>query len=142
MAKHKRKKHNEGGDVDMTPMIDVVFQLIIFFIVTIKMDETINEDIELPKARQSPTVEDVDPRTIVVEVDRRGWFSMSGVPMSKSQLAGVIEGRYARFGQYPVMIRADYRAQHKHVREVMDICAGIGIWRVDFAAIKKYANEQ
>ena len=106
------------------------------------MDETINEDIELPKARQSPTVEDVDPRTIVVEVDRRGWFSMSGVPMSKSQLAGVIEGRYARFGQYPVMIRADYRTQHKHVREVMDICAGIGIWRVDFAAIKKYANEQ
>jgi biopolymer transport protein ExbD len=142
MAKHKRKKHNEGGDVDMTPMIDVVFQLIIFFIVTIKMDETINEDIELPQARQSPTVEDVDPRTIVVEVDRRGWFSMSGVPMSEGQLRGLIRGRYARFGQYPVMIRADHRTKHEDVRKVMDICAGVGIWRVDFAAIKKYANEK
>jgi biopolymer transport protein ExbD len=142
MAKHRRKRHNEGGDVDMTPMIDVVFQLIIFFIVTIKMEETANEDIELPIARQSPTVEELPPRTIVVEVDRRGRFSLAGTPLSKSQLKGIIEQRYARLGQYPVMIRADGRAKHKAVRQVMDLCAAVGIWRVDFAAIKKYSDEQ
>ena len=42
MSKRKRVTHNEGADVDMTPMIDVVFQLIIFFIVTIKLNEQIN----------------------------------------------------------------------------------------------------
>ena len=41
MAKHKKKPVSEGCAGDMTPMIDVVFQLIIFFIVTIKMDETV-----------------------------------------------------------------------------------------------------
>jgi len=142
MAKHRRKRHNEGGDVDMTPMIDVVFQLIIFFIVTIKMDETINEDIELPLARQSPPVEELAPGTIVVEVDQRGRFSMAGTPLSKSQLKGMIEQRYARRGQYPVMIRADGRAKHSAVRQVMDLCAAVGIWRVDFAAIKKYSDEK
>jgi biopolymer transport protein ExbD len=37
---------------------------------------------------------------------------------------------------FPVMIRADKRTQHKDVRKVMDLCTDVGIWRIDFAAIK------
>jgi biopolymer transport protein ExbD len=125
----------------MTPMIDVVFQMIIFFIVTIKMDETKNEDIVLEDAAQSPLYEGKDPRTIVIEVDKRGWLSMNGAQMTTKQLKGIIKQRYNHFGAFPVMIRADRRTLHKDVRKVMDICSERGIWKIDFAAIKEHKKK-
>ena len=133
----RRKRSTEGCELDMTPMIDVVFQMIIFFIVTIKMDENINEKIELEAAKQGPLYKGEDPRTMVIEVDRRGWLSINNVQFSEAQLRNVIRGRFNRLGTFPVMIRADRRTQHKDVRKVMDMCSEAGIWRIDFAAIKE-----
>lgn len=134
----KRKRRvTEGCALDMTPMIDVVFQMIIFFIVTIKMDENINEEIELEEARQGPLYDNDNPLTLVIEVDRRGWLSIGNVQFSESQLRNVVRGRFNRLGTFPVMIRADRRTLHKDVRRVMDMCTEAGIWRIDFAAIKE-----
>jgi len=133
----RRRRSTDGCELDMTPMIDVVFQMIIFFIVTIKMDENINEKIELEAAKQGPLYKGEDPRTMVIEVDRRGWLSINNVQFSEAQLRNVIRGRFNRLGTFPVMIRADRRTQHKDVRKVMDMCSEAGIWRIDFAAIKE-----
>lgn len=134
----KRKRSNSAGcELDMTPMIDVVFQMIIFFIVTIKMDENINEEIVLEEAVDGPLYKGEDPRTMVIEVDRRGWLSINNVQLTEAQLRNIIRGRFSRFGMFPVMIRADRRTEHRHVRRVMDLCTEIGIWRIDFAAIKE-----
>ncbi|MFU8780177.1 MAG: ExbD/TolR family protein [Kiritimatiellia bacterium] len=133
--KHRRR-NVEGCELDMTPMIDVVFQMIIFFIVTIKMDENINEEIRLEEAKDGPLFEGEDPRMLVVEVNRQGWLSINNVSLNKPQLRNIIMRRYGRFGTFPVMIRADRRTEHRHVREVMDICTEIGIWQIDFAAVK------
>jgi len=121
----------------MTPMIDVVFQLIIFFIVTIKMEQSINEDIQLAKAEYGPMIEEEDPRTMVVEIDRRGWISIHGAQLSRSKFQKIMIGRAKRYRQFPVLIRADRKTPHKDVRAVMDICSKIGIWRINFAAIKQ-----
>ena len=134
--KHRRRIV-EGCELDMTPMIDVVFQMIIFFIVTIKMDENINEEILLEEAKEGPLYAGEDPRTIVIEVDRRGWLSINNAQLNSEQLRNIISRRYNRFGRFPVMIRADRRTEHRHVRAVMDICTEIGLWQIDFAAIKE-----
>jgi len=136
----RHRRINEGCDLDMTPMIDVVFQMIIFFIVTIKMDENINEEIRLEDAPEGPLATGEDPRTMVIEVDRRGWLSINNVQLNRSQLEGIISRRYNRFGNFPVVIRADRRAEHRHVRAVMDLCTNVGIWQIDFAAIKEHRN--
>jgi biopolymer transport protein ExbD len=135
--KKRRVSSSDGCELDMTPMIDVVFQMIIFFIVTIMMDENINEEIELQMAIDGPLYKGEDPRTMIIEVDRRGWLSINNVQLSKQQLSNIIQGRFNKFGMFPVMIRADRRAEHRHVRGVMDICTAIGIWQIDFAAIKE-----
>ena len=140
MSKRKQVTHTEGADVDMTPMIDVVFQLIIFFIVTIKLNEQINEDIKLAEAHDSPVMEKAGQLMIIVEVDKSGYFSISGTPLHETAIRNMILNRYNRYGEFPVMIRADKRTQHKHVRKIMDMCSEIGIWRIDFAAIKQPAR--
>jgi biopolymer transport protein ExbD len=123
-------------------MIDVVFQMIIFFIVTIKMDESINEDIVLPEARQGPLYDNPNPRTLVIEVDRRGWLSIGAVQFTEKGLRQAINSGVRRGGPFPVMIRADHRAKHQDVRRVMDLCTEAGIWRINFAAIKEPKGSQ
>jgi len=135
-----RKKNVDGCELDMTPMIDVVFQMIIFFIVTIKMDENINEEIILEIAKEGPVYKDPDPRTIVIEVDKRGWISINNLQLNDKTLRDIMLNRFQRMGTFPVMIRADKNTKHKDVRRVMDICTAVGIWRIDFAAIKEPKN--
>ena len=139
----RRRKRNRGadGEIDMTPMIDVVFQLIIFFIVTIKLEETSNPDIELAEARQGPTWTG-HPQTLVIEVDRRGWISINNAQLTPERLRLIMQNRYNRMGVYPVMIRGDQRTPHAEIRKVMDIATAVGLWQIDFAAIKQPAGER
>lgn len=124
--------------VDLTPMIDVVFQLIIFFIVTIHMEKEYNRDIEMALAPDGPAIEgSQNPLTIVIEVDRRGWISMHGAQVSKKKFRQIMVNRFNRYGAFPVLVRGDRRTRHKDIRSVMDVCTDVGIWRINFAAIKE-----
>ena len=137
------KRTTEGCEIDMTPMIDVVFQLIIFFIVTIQMEKNYKEDIELEDSPHGPAITSKNlHRTMVIEVDKRGAISMNTVPLTTTQFRGIMITRYKNYGQFPVLIRGDRRTPHKDIRRIMDICSGIGIWRINFAAIKERKAEQ
>ena len=134
MAKLKR----EDAQIDLTPMIDVVFQLIIFFIVTIQMTKEYNRDIKMEMSPNGPPIEGAqNPLTMIIEVDRRGWISMHGAQLSKQTLRDVIRRRFNKYGSFPVLIRGDLRAKHADIRSVMDICTDVGLWRINFAAIKE-----
>lgn len=136
-----KKKLDDGCPVDLTPMIDVVFQLIIFFIVTMTMDKEKNKDIILEPAREGPVVEEQDPRTMIIEVNRLGWISMHGAQLTKNDLRDLLNRRYRKYGDFPVMIYGDARAKHADIRAVMDVCTECNIWSLDFLAISKFANE-
>ena len=140
MAK-ARVRNTEGCEIDMTPMIDVVFQLIIFFIVAITLTKEFNPKIKLPDAPDGRIVKDVPPTTLVIEVSRQGWLTMQNVPMSQGKFRQIMQQTYNRIGQFPVMIRADERAVHSHVKKVLDTCSEVGIWRVSFVAIQERTTE-
>ena len=96
-----------------------------------------NKDIELAPAPSGPAIEEKNPLTMVVEVDERGRISIHGAQLTRAKFGKIMKARYGRYGQFPVLIRGDYRARHKAIRDVMDICSGVGIWRINFAAIKE-----
>lgn len=136
-----KKRDESGAQLDMTPMIDCVFQLIIFFVVTITMEQKLNEDIKLEFSKNGPVIENPDPRTTVIEIDKRGWISMHGTPLSKSALYDILKNKYRRVGgAFPILIRGDYRTKHQDIRAVMDICTSLNIWKIEFAAIKEKKN--
>ena len=133
----KPRRHNNDGQIDMTPMIDVVFQLIIFFIVAITVQKQFNPEIELPNAPRGREITGETPHTLVVEVNRKGWISIHGAQLSKNKLRDIVKRRFDRYGQFPIMIRGDLETKHSDIKSVMDICASIGLWRVSFVAIKE-----
>jgi len=133
------RRQNDPCPVDMTPMIDVVFQLIIFFIVTINMEQSYQKDIELEDAKNGEeiTEDNTDESTMTVEIDKSGRIFMSGALLSRKQLRWIIKNRYNRMGEFPLYIRADRRTRHSKVRKVMDVCTESGIWKIDFVAKKE-----
>ena len=74
---------------------------------------------------------------MMIEVDQRGWITMHGAALKKKNLQNMLKSRARRFGEFPVLIKADKRTKHRDVKGVMDICTACGIWRINFLAIKE-----
>ena len=135
-----KKPNNEDVSLDMTPMIDVVFQLIIFFVVTLKMSDDKDTTIKLEdgKAGIPLTQEELPPSQLTIDIARNGRVSLSNITLSDQMLAQKIQERKARYGtEFPCMIRADWRTKHRDVARVMGICSANGVWKLSFVAIKE-----
>jgi len=142
MSKRKKNKGlvvGEGGGINMTPMIDIVFQMIIFFVLTVEMErDALDDRIRLAMSPDGPAVEQRDPRTVTIDVSERGRMSLARVPVSDAQLLAIMRNAVGRHGQQtPVVIRGDIDTPHEHIRRVMDICTRAGLYRIKFAAIKE-----
>ncbi len=119
---YKRKRNSgETPQLEMTPMIDVVFQLLIFFIVTIKQEDILSK---LTAARPAP-----DPRAkpesqpeLINIVVHRGGFMYRGRPISKDELERAM-ARMATFSKSAnVLIRCTADSPHYLLVQALDIC--------------------
>ena len=125
----------------MTPMIDVVFELIIFFVVTLTMSVEKDETIRLADGRHGVelTPEEMPPSHLTIDVAKTGRVSMSNVTLTDQMLAQKVKERKQRFGaDFPCLIRADYRTKHRDIARVMNICAAQGVWKLSFVAIQEH----
>lgn len=109
--------------LNMTPFIDVVFILLIFFLVAAKFA---NEDRELPV--QLPTAQSsmpmtMEPEVMIVSIDEQGRLVVAGETLSPEQLESKIRQSVADNPvNQTVVIRGDKRVPFQHVVLVMDLC--------------------
>ena len=131
------RKAQENPQLDMTPMIDVVFELIIFFVVTLTQCQAKDETIKLEDGRYGIelTPEEMPPTHMMVDIARTGRISMGDITMTPEQIGQRVKERKRKFGEFPVIIRADYRVRHEHVARVMNACTANGIWKISFMAV-------
>lgn len=138
MAKKKRAISTGEAAMDMTPMIDIVFQLIIFFILTVNADqESIRQQIALPLSPNSIERVKKDPRTLTIQVDKSGDFYVGHMKYNDKTLKKLLNNTIKYSGTFPILIRGDEESKHKAIRQAMDACAQAGIAKIRFAALKK-----
>ena len=132
------RKPQDNPTLDMTPMIDVVFELIIFFVVTLKMAQEKDETIRLEDGKHGIvlTPEELPPGHMIVDIAKNGRISMNNGTMTPEQVGQRVKDRYRRYGEFPVLIRADYRVKHEYVARVMNACTANGIWKIAFVAVQ------
>jgi biopolymer transport protein ExbD len=134
----RRKNSDSKRGMDMTPMIDCVFQLLLFFMVSSHFDEeerTSSEgalDANLPEAAAAmPMV--MRPREMIVNINARGEFYVGGEKHSEPQLAERLRRSVVdNPGNQTVVIRGDEQADWKYIARVMSLCnqAKISDYRV------------
>ena len=119
---------------NMTPMIDVVFQLLIFFMTCTQVSKINKERLELPE--QQGTQEQVES-TLTINVNQAGEIIVSGRPLTVPQLVGIVGDEIALRGGdtvgINVVLRADQRGNSKSVNEVVRALSQLQITRVRIA---------
>ncbi len=138
------RKQQENPQLDMTPMIDVVFELIIFFVVTLTQATAKDETVRLEDGKHGIelTPDELPPTHLIVDVARNGRISMCDVTITPAELGRRVKERMRKYGEFPVLIRADYRARHKSVADVMNACTMNGIWKLSFVAVYDRKTEK
>lgn len=122
------KRSTIAGNLSLTPLIDVVFLLLIFFLVTSEFeDEERRLPIVLPTA-SSATPMTGKPREIVIDVDAGGNIYLRGEATDPAELENQLTAAVASNPTHQsVIIRADGAASFQPVVSVMDICNRTGI---------------
>jgi biopolymer transport protein ExbD len=132
--KFKRHVELEHGlkQVDIAPLIDIVFQLLIFFMLTSSFVSLPGINVNLPEAQSSSLLE---RHSIVLVVSAENVIYFDGVVTTLAEL----EKRLQKKGgaQLPVLLQADSRASMGRVVEVWDACRKLGFSKVNIATTHK-----
>ena len=116
-----------AGGLELTPMIDVVFLLMIFFLVASKLDEADRAiDVVLPQASAAKPLTS-QPREFIVNIDRAGNYFAGARPVPLDELRRLLRQTAADNPErQTVIVRADENTAHKFVVAAMDACVQAG----------------
>lgn len=128
LTKHKR---STTAGINMTPMIDIVFLLIIFFMTVSQVSEINKERLELAKL---PGSEDQKRTSLTVNVDQAGEIVVSGNRITTGELLTFVSLELAKVGDDPdrlsIVIRGDKRGDCGTANEIMKSLARMDVKKV------------
>ena len=114
----------EESRLDITPLVDCVFLLLIFFMVTTVFSSTPGLRVDLPKAAQS----DMPPeKDLNIVVSKDGELELNGIPVTIEELPRALEEARSTYRSKVLIIKADKKTFHEVVVDVMDAAKGVGI---------------
>jgi biopolymer transport protein ExbD len=128
---HRRK----SPEVDVTPLIDVVFLLLIFFMVSTTFDREAQITIDLPQATGEEAKH--EQKELEITIDASGIFYINQQEVINTEIGTLKQAIFKAVGEQrnlPVIINADARTPHQSVMTAMDAASQLGLTRMIFSA--------
>lgn len=131
-----RPRRAEPPRVDITPLIDVVFLMLIFFMVSTTFDKQTQLKVDLPEAASQDTATE-DKDQIDITIDARGQFYVNerelvthDAETLRQTLLKIADGRE----DLPIIVSGDRNAPLQSMMTVLDVAARLGMARLSFVA--------
>jgi len=131
MSRRRRARESEESEVNLTPMLDVVFIMLIFFIVTASFVKEAGIDVNRPDAA---TAEKKTKGNILVAITENGQIWIDKRQVDPRALRANIERLHAENPQGAVVIQADKNSKNGLLVQVMDSARLAGVFNVSIAA--------
>jgi biopolymer transport protein ExbD len=130
----------ESVDINLTPLIDVVFLLLIFFMVSTTFDRHARLKVSLPESSARATQQQVEP--LVLSIDAKGNYYLNERQIVNQQidtlkqalLKSVKEGQDIR--ELSMILRADANTPHQSVVRAMDAASQLGMTKLSIATVE------
>ena len=122
-----RRRHSSSGEVSfqITPMIDMTFLLLIFFMVTQKITEQeLSVPVSLPLAITAATPEPMERD--IINLDGKGEYYIGDRPASKEEVLAHLRVKFRDFPPLQIYLRADRNTPAKKIREFVDMATEVG----------------
>jgi biopolymer transport protein ExbD len=138
-----RPQRPEPPDINLAPLIDVVFLLLIFFMVTTTFKEEVGIKIQLPQAQGEAAAEQ---RALTLVIDASGAFYVNDRRVADTQPDSLRKALGEAIGQarpeaddrapgeMPLVLMADAKTPHQAVMTALDVASQLGLTRFSFAA--------
>ena len=129
-----KRSHREELELNLTPLIDVVFLLLIFFMVSTTFQKESEISLQLPRATDSPDAVATDKIEVVINAE--GKFYVNDQELLKHDVVSLQSALSEMSGgdrEIPLSIRADAQTPHQAVVTAMDAAAKLGMLRMSIA---------
>ncbi len=133
-------RSDEDVQINLTPLIDVVFLLVIFFMVSTTFSKESELQIRLPEATAEPPEQ--QQRTLRIEINQDGVYAVQGpqdeaarrlINTQPETLRQAVKSAAGDATDIVVVIRADRMTPHESVVRAMDVARRLGLLRLTFA---------
>jgi biopolymer transport protein ExbD len=133
-----RHARTSSAGINMTPMIDVIFQLIIFFLVSshlAKQEAQLELPLPIAESGRAPTV-DESPTPVIVNVLEDGAILVAGRSLSVDDLEERLRTIQTQRGTTEVKIRAHRQVVYRHVEPIMLACHRSGMRQITYSVYR------
>ena len=131
MRRHRIKQLNDTPEIMLSPMIDLIFLLLVFFIIsTMHMVDIKTIPMELPKAQFSKAA---TGSKMLLSIKQDGSLYLGDEPITLSALTSAAQAAYSADANAGVIVRADGSVDYKVVVKVLDTLKGAGIKKISLA---------
>ena len=125
--RHTKLEHGLG-QIDIAPLIDVIFQLLIFFMLSSSFTFQSGINVKLPKAVTSDIIKE---ENLIVTITSENILYLNGVVTTLKELKRRLSQPNTK--DRPLLIKADRRASVGRIVDIWDLCRNLGIERINIA---------
>lgn len=122
-----REKTPSKSFINLTPLVDMLFIILLFFLVTSTFIDQPNIQLELPTTKHTPTSK-VDEQALTISRDGRLFFQNE--PVERKELIQVLKKAFSQKTEKTLVLRADKNVPYGLVVDVMDAAKGAGLKKI------------
>lgn len=126
----------EEVNINLTPLIDVVFLLLIFFMVSTTFDTTSQLKIKLPEASQDEAIKPKQPLYLVINMEGKFFLNTRELSSQKSEALSLALQRVLDGSDRPIVIQSDAESPVQSLVTAMDVVARLGLTQVSIATTR------
>jgi len=133
------KDIEQSAEIDLAPMLDVVFQILIFFVVSWQFARFERDmDISVPAAEQT-TDRDRQVGEIIINVRKDGTIVLNNLVVSEEELLEKLQSISEAYPDQAAILRGSAEADFQSIINVLDVIKEAGIWNVAFSTTRPEA---
>ena len=131
----RRKSSSQEGDIiNISSMIDVMFILIIFFLVTTTFkEEEIDHMVNLPVDARNQSLTQSTGNLAKINIRENGSYVVMGQQFTEEQVSEWLTAKFDKTPDLKVLIRCDKDAKHLYLANVLSICRHVGVPKANIA---------
>lgn len=130
MKKCSHSAHESLTELNITPLLDLAFVLLVIFIIT-TIPPVEDKDLKLPDA--SKNQKNPPRKALYISVDARGDLYLNREPTRMDHLLGEVLKMRNADPDLNVIVRGDGKTKYKQIRDVLDVCQQAGVPKLDLA---------
>ena len=119
------RRHEDSAEADLTPMIDMTFLLIAFFVMLINFNDNDQQEVNLPKSEVAKPPEKPPEQYLVIHVTKKGKAIYGGFPIEVSDMKKRLityKQLHQNYKDAVIIIRGDEDAKTGKVQELIEVC--------------------